>query len=117
VRIVPAGMAERWVYACEIAVFGRRQIVAAELEERQLILVRDGDGFFAAERACPHEGADLAQGRCSDGKLLCPRHLAWFDLRDGAVSPGWSFRALRVYRVRADGDALWIDLGPKGAID
>lgn len=65
-----------------------------------LLLMRDGEAVYATERACPHEGADLAQGRCAAGKLFCPRHLAWFDLRAGTVSPGWSFRPLRIYPTR-----------------
>ncbi|MBY0251758.1 MAG: Rieske (2Fe-2S) protein, partial [Methylobacterium organophilum] len=62
-------------------------------------------------RAGPHEGADLALGRCVAGRLLCPRHQASFDLRDGAVSPGWSFRALRLFAIEAAPDGLWLRTG------
>jgi 3-phenylpropionate/trans-cinnamate dioxygenase ferredoxin subunit len=67
--------------------------------DQQLLIIRDGDRIVACERACPHEQADLALGRCSNGKLFCPRHFACFDLRDGTVSAGWSMRALRLYPV------------------
>ncbi|WP_313898927.1 Rieske (2Fe-2S) protein [Methylobacterium sp. E-025] len=73
---------------------------------RHLILMRDGERLVAAERACPHEGADLSLGRCAAGRIHCPRHLASFDLASGAVSPGWSFRALRLYRVIRANDGL-----------
>ena len=66
---------------------------------QQLLIVRDGDRLVACERACPHEQADLALGRCAGGKLFCPRHFAWFDLRNGKVSAGWDVRALRLYEV------------------
>ena len=75
-----------------------------------LVLARDGDRLVAAERACPHEGADLALGRCGGGRLHCPRHLASFDLATGAVSPGWSFRDLRVVPVEVAPDGLWVRL-------
>ncbi|MCJ2113025.1 Rieske 2Fe-2S domain-containing protein, partial [Methylobacterium sp. E-025] len=42
--------------------------------------MRDGARLVAAERACPHEGADLSLGRCAAGRIHCPRHLASFDL-------------------------------------
>ncbi|NWG24294.1 MAG: Rieske (2Fe-2S) protein [Pseudorhodoplanes sp.] len=103
-------MPARWIHACGLEAFDRRTIVAVNLLGQDVILIRDADRFFAAERACPHEGADLAHGRCSGGSLFCPRHSAWFDLQDGAVSPGWSFPALRIYPVRVIGDGLWIDL-------
>ena len=110
-------MSARWVQACHLEAFNHRQIVALTLEGQHLVVIRDGDRFFAAERACPHEGADLAQGRCTGARLHCPRHLAWFDLQNGAVSPGWSFRALHVYPVRVMGENIWIDLARKNDKD
>ena len=108
-------MPERWVHACHLDAFGNRQIVGVTVEDRHLVIVRDGDRFFAAERACPHEGADLAQGRCSGARLHCPRHLAWFDLQSGAVSPGWTFRALIVYPVRLVESDVQLNLGADGS--
>ena len=96
-------------------VLGDRALTPVVVGAHQLILVRVGDRIVAAERACPHEGADLALGRCAAGRLMCPRHLASFDLTTGAVSPGWSFRALRLFRVEAEPDGLWITIEPPGA--
>ncbi|MGU3540460.1 Rieske (2Fe-2S) protein [Methylobacterium sp. A54F] len=85
-----------------------RTLVPVAVGRRQLLLVQDAGRIVAAERACPHEGADLALGRCARGRLHCPRHLASFDLRDGSVSPGWSFRALRLLPVETAPDGLWL---------
>jgi 3-phenylpropionate/trans-cinnamate dioxygenase ferredoxin subunit len=85
-----------------------RTLVPVAVGGQSLVLVRDGERIVAAERACPHEGADLALGRCVGGRLLCPRHLASFDLRDGSVSPGWSFRALRLFEIELASDGLWL---------
>lgn len=98
-----------WVPACRADAFKGRKIVAATVAGVHLIIVRDGDRLVAAERICPHEGADLAEGRCSDGKLLCPRHLAWFDLTNG-IAAGWSFRPLRLYEARQVGDDVEVNL-------
>ena len=85
-----------------------RNSVAITVRGYHLLLVRDGERSVAAERACPHEGADLSLGQCVGGRLLCPRHLASFDLRDGSVSPGWSFRALRLFEIESASDGLWL---------
>ncbi|WP_313899106.1 Rieske (2Fe-2S) protein [Methylobacterium sp. E-041] len=77
---------------------------------QHLILMRDGARLVAAERACPHEGADLSLGRCAAGRIHCPRHQASFDLTSGAVSLGWSFRALRLYHVDQALGGLWITI-------
>ncbi|MBY0296126.1 MAG: Rieske (2Fe-2S) protein [Methylobacterium sp.] len=93
---------------------GDRALAPVRAGPHQLVLVRDGGRIVAAERACPHEGADLALGRCAAGRLHCPRHLASFDLRSGAVSPGWSFRALRLFPVETAADGLWITVAADG---
>ncbi|WP_245252847.1 Rieske (2Fe-2S) protein [Methylobacterium sp. PvR107] len=85
-----------------------RTLAPINVDGHHLLLVRDGERIVAAERACPHEGADLGLGRCVAGRLLCPRHLASFDLRDGSVSPGWSFRALRLFEIESASDGLWL---------
>ncbi|WP_336489437.1 Rieske (2Fe-2S) protein [Methylobacterium nigriterrae] len=113
-RAAPAG-SPRWLPAGRLEALDARPILPVLVEGRPLILVRDGGRIFAAERACPHEGADLARGRCSEGRLLCPHHLAWFRLEDGAVSPGWSFRPLRTYPVRTLGGVIEVDLGRAGS--
>lgn len=77
---------------------------------QHLLIIRDGDQLWACERTCPHEQADLALGRYADGKLLCPRHLAWFNLSSGEVSAGWTVRLLRVLPVRIRGDTVEIDV-------
>jgi 3-phenylpropionate/trans-cinnamate dioxygenase ferredoxin component len=87
---------------------GDRDLMPIAVGGHHLLLVRDGERIVAAERACPHEGADLSLGRCVAGRLLCPRHLASFDLQDGSVSPGWSFRALRLFEVESVDDGLWL---------
>jgi len=74
-----------------------------------LVLARDGDAVFAFQRTCPHEKADLAQGRIECGRLICPRHLASFDLAEGQVSRGWKLDALKLYPVRVEGGAVAID--------
>lgn len=72
------------------------------------VLVRDGDRLVAAERACPHEGADLALGYCAAGRLHCPRHQVSFDLANGAVPPGWFFRALQIFSVETVDNTVWL---------
>ena len=100
---------ERWVEVGSLERFAEQAILAIRVEGVDLILVRDADNVFACERACPHEQADLCQGRVTEGRLFCPRHFAWFDLRDGRMSPGWPSRNLRCYPVRIENARISID--------
>jgi nitrite reductase/ring-hydroxylating ferredoxin subunit len=99
-----------WIYLGPADLLGERDVLPIVVGRQQLILLRDGGRISAAERACPHEGADLSLGRCAAGRLFCPRHLASFDLRDGSVSPGWRFRSLRLFPVVSTPDGLWLEM-------
>lgn len=80
------------------------------LESHALVLARRGDTVYAFQGTCPHEKADLSQGRIEDGRLICPRHLASFSLYDGAVSSGWkNVSALRLYPARIQGEDIAVD--------
>ena len=112
---ISAAEAGTWVPACRIEALAGRTLVPVRVAGRHLLLVQDGGVLFATERACPHEGADLALGHCARGRLFCPRHQAWFTLQDGTVSPGWDFRRLRTFATRCVGtrvDVLMDGLGP-----
>lgn len=101
-----------WVFACAHSAFDQKDIVTAQFGSRSIIIIRDQQGaLFAVNRACPHQAADLAKGRCSNGKLMCPRHMAWFDLQDGTAK-GWFVDPLRRYSVRncEDGVYVFLDL-------
>jgi nitrite reductase/ring-hydroxylating ferredoxin subunit len=74
-----------------------------------LVLARAGDAVYAFQSTCPHEKADLAQGRIENGRLVCPRHLASFALNDGQASRGWKVDALKLYPVRLSEGAIAVD--------
>lgn len=102
-----AGPAAVEITVCSADALRAAQIVPVRAGDRQLLVVKDGDRLVACERACPHEQADLALGRCSNGKPFCPRHFAWFDLHDGKVAGGWITRPLRLYPVMVkDGEIV-----------
>ena len=104
----PTDQTARWSFACALSALDEYPIVSLSLADRHVILLRDGERIVATDRACPHEGADLAKGRCADGKLYCARHFAWFDLFTGKVSPGWSFPGLRLYPLKIVDQDIWI---------
>lgn len=105
-----AAMPGNWVRVRSFETIDDGTIVPVVVQGTPLLLVRDGTQIYATERACPHEGADLATGRCLDGSLFCPRHLAWFGLKDGQVHGGWDFRPLRTYRTRIINAEIYVDL-------
>lgn len=107
-----AGDVGNWTAACSLDRSALHPIICVQVAAIDLLIVRDKDHIYACERACPHEQADLAQGRVSDGRLFCPRHQAWFSLHNGEISPGWPSRSLRRYPVRIAEGQIWIKVDP-----
>src|SRR3972149_1301951 len=51
--------------------------------DKDILVARVGDKFFAARNVCPHMGAQLSLGKLDGTILTCPRHASRFDLIDG----------------------------------
>jgi 3-phenylpropionate/trans-cinnamate dioxygenase ferredoxin subunit len=73
-----------------------------------LVVVVNLDGqFFAFEDVCTHDGGPLGEGELQDGRIVCPRHGAHFDIRTGAALTLPAFEPVPTYQVRVvDGDIL-----------
>ena len=73
--------------------------------DKKTCVARLGDDEFVTfDRRCPHQGADLAMGHVTDGRIVCPWHNLPFDPATGK-SPCQSLRPLSVKVVetsRAD---------------
>lgn len=62
----------------------RPPFLAVRVEERDVLLVRDGAGrIHATDLACPHLGSPLIRGELDAGTISCPRHFYAYDLASG----------------------------------
>lgn len=91
----------------DIAVGGMQ---AVTLEGVEVLVCHTAEGFFAVDAICSHAFARLDEGRLRGHKLLCPRHGAAFDVRDGRVLSRPATTGLRSHSVRVDGDDLLVAL-------
>lgn len=59
------------------------EMKAFNVGNREILLARVGDAFYAADNRCPHMGARLSGGKLEKNVIICPRHHSRFDLADG----------------------------------
>ncbi len=78
---------------------------------RKVGVFADGDGFFALELTCKHQGADLSAGRVVGGVVTCPRHGWRYELATGRCLDHAS-APLRRHALELRGEEIWISLGP-----
>lgn len=86
-------------------------IVPVVVDGIEMILYRFGDQYFAAQRRCLHQGADLAEGLLLRGAIVCAQHGWRFDAATGVqeTSPE---NCLVTYKVRIEGDSVLVDPTP-----
>tara|TARA_B100000676_G_C17567438_1_gene575414 strand:- start:15 stop:389 length:375 start_codon:yes stop_codon:yes gene_type:complete len=100
---------------------------AVRAGDRDLVIVRRGDEFFAVRDACPHQGARLSSGyltgdveSCSVGEqpefvrdgefLACPWHGWKVDIRNGCSPIEPESVRVRSYDVLVDQGRVYVNM-------
>jgi len=81
-----------------------------EVGDRFLVLFHVGGRFYALDDCCTHDGGPLGEGTLEGLEIVCPRHGARFDIRDGRAVSMPATRATAAYEVRVEGDEVFVDL-------
>jgi 3-phenylpropionate/trans-cinnamate dioxygenase ferredoxin subunit len=74
-----------------------------------VLLCNVAQEFYAIANVCTHDGWPLDQGMLCGTEIECPRHGARFDVISGSVTSLPALLALDTYRVRLDGDDVYVD--------
>ncbi len=87
---------------------GDRKIVEVEGE---FIAIFNVDGqYHAIEDVCSHDDGPVAEGDLDGYEIICPRHGAHFDIRDGRVLSFPAITPIRNFPVKTEGNDILIDL-------
>ncbi len=114
----PQAKPVRWVKVLPSAELTRGALRKVSVAGRAVLLARLEDGALAVTSVvCPHEAADLSQGKIYMGAIDCPRHHYLYDLRTGrnryphSVFPAnlaADLAALPLYPVRELNGWIWV---------
>jgi len=86
------------------------KILTKSTRYTQIGLTKVGKEIFAFEDICSHDGEQISTGKLENGCVVCPRHLAKFDLKTGEALCMPATEPIPVYKVRVVGDDVEIDL-------
>ncbi|WP_018111105.1 Rieske (2Fe-2S) protein [Thermus igniterrae] len=86
-----------------------RLVVRRPEHKKPILLLHTGEEVFALEDVCTHDDGPLHEGEVEDGRIVCPRHGARFDLRTGRGTLP-APRPIRVFPARLEGDTVLLDL-------
>jgi 3-phenylpropionate/trans-cinnamate dioxygenase ferredoxin component len=80
-----------------------------EVDGVEVLLCNYDGNLYAVEDVCTHDGGPLDQGVLEGCVIECPRHGATFDVRTGAALSLPAIEPLPTYRVRVEGDDVYIE--------
>lgn len=85
-----------------------------EIDGAPLVVFNIAGQFFAIGDVCTHDNGPLGEGELDNHHIICPRHGARFDVRDGKAVRLPAVRPTPSYPVRVSGDKLEIGLPNSG---
>lgn len=74
-----------------------------------LVVARVGGRLFAVEDRCSHDDGPLGEGALDGCEVVCPRHGARFDVRDGRVLRMPAVTPILAVPVKEEGGRVLVD--------
>ena len=103
-------MSAEYEKVCQIGDIPDGGVIAVEVGETPVALVRKGGAVFALHDVCSHAEVRLSEGEVYDSTLECWLHGSCFDVRTGKPTGPPATKSVPVYQVKIDGDDVYVSL-------
>jgi 3-phenylpropionate/trans-cinnamate dioxygenase ferredoxin subunit len=80
-----------------------------DFEYVTLAIFNVGGEYYAIEDVCTHDGGPVAEGPLDGYGIVCPRHGAMFDIRDGAVLAMPAVVPIPTYAVKVEEGEIFVE--------
>jgi len=81
---------------------------AFEIRHHRFVICHTGDGIFAIADECSHDSAPISDGELHGDEIVCLRHGARFDVRDGSVKAPPALVPIETYDVKIEGEDIYV---------
>ena len=81
-----------------------------DIAGEEIAIVMLDDDVYAINNVCTHEFACLSDGYVEDDRIVCPLHLAEFEIKTGAVAEDPAEVDLQTYEVVVVGNDVYVRL-------
>jgi 3-phenylpropionate/trans-cinnamate dioxygenase ferredoxin subunit len=114
----------KWVEVVTAGELKQGEMKSFNVSDKEILIARVGDSYYAADNRCPHLGGKLSNGNLNGTIVTCPLHGSQFDLTNGDIIKwtNWtgiisrlgnalkSPRKLNVYQLKIELDKIQIEL-------
>lgn len=98
-------MPGQWTKVAKADDVGPGTSIAVDLPTVSLAVCNVDGQFYAIENLCSHDDGPLGEGALDGFRIQCPRHLAYFDVRNGRALTLPAVMPVGCFPVRVqDGD-------------
>jgi len=99
-----------WHRVCHIDDLPESMPIPTEVDDNEIILVRQGDQVFCLRDRCSHEEFPLNLGTVDGNRICCKAHGAEFDLATGRVLKAPALVPVKTYEVRIEGGEVFVSI-------
>jgi nitrite reductase/ring-hydroxylating ferredoxin subunit/uncharacterized membrane protein len=101
---------DEWTAAADAAQLPDGRQVRVVVDDTPVLLLRDGERFFAIHDRCSHRGCSLTEGELEGEEIVCACHGSRFNRADGSVRRGPATAPQPAFQVRQQDGRLEIRL-------
>ncbi len=100
-----------WVKVAEFEQLADGKTYPVTVEDRDIVLIRQGEAVYAVDDNCSHQDFPLSQGQVLPGaKVKCRAHGAEFCLKTGKALCAPAFAPVETFPVKVENGAVYLDL-------
>jgi nitrite reductase/ring-hydroxylating ferredoxin subunit len=85
-------------------------MIAVSALGKRLILYKTRRGYFATDRRCTHQAADLMRGYFDEDVIECPVHQGRFNVCTGAALSAPASSPLNTYPVKVENGGVFVEV-------
>ncbi len=86
------------------------KMMGVEVEDKEVLLVNLGGGYYAIGNRCTHMGCMLSDGTLDADKVHCVCHGSTFDVKTGSVVKGPAKNSEPSFKVKVEGDQVQVEV-------
>ena len=99
-----------FVEVAEEGELGNGERLFVEIDEYSIVLFNIAGKYFAIGDVCSHDDGPVGEGELDEGKIICPRHGARFDLSSGKALTLPAVEDIPAYPVRVVAEKIEVGL-------
>ena len=89
-----------WTNVAPTGELGPDEYLTVDIDDVAIAVFNLDGEYFAIEDVCTHDFGTLTGGCVVDGRIMCPRHGAHFDIRTGEALTPPAYEPVATFPVR-----------------